>query len=102
MRLPTVSETMVSWIGFFPDFNVFGAKWDAIEWINHLLDHHITVQRNKPPNGKNPWFERFDDGSVVIRAGYRKTEGGRHDDSYVHMYRTNSLWTFAQDLELVK
>ena len=87
---------------FLSSFNVFSAKWDAIEWINHLLDHHIVVQRNKPPNGKNPWFERFDDGSVVIRAGYRRTKGGRHGDSYVHMYRTNSLWTFAQDLELVK
>lgn len=84
------------------NFSVFGEKCNAVEWVRHLLDHHINVQRRKPPNGKNPWFERFDDGSVVVRAGYRRTEGGRHDDSYVHMYRTNSLWTFAQDLEMVK
>lgn len=86
---------------YIASFSIFSEKCEAVEWIHHLLDHHIKVQRSKPPNGKNPWFERFDDGSVVIRAGYRRTEGGQHDDSYVHMYRTNSLWTFAQDLELV-
>ena len=87
---------------FLDGFNTFSDTCDAAEWVNLLLDHHIKVQRSKPPNGKNPWFERFDDGSVVIRPAYRRSEGGRHDDSYVHMYRTNSLWTFAQDLELVK
>jgi hypothetical protein len=108
-KVPVIFDEVADRVGdqgqsdrFLSNFNVFGAKWDAVEWTSHLLDHHIKVQRNKPPNGKNPWFERFDDGSVVIRAGYRKAEGGRHDDSYVHMYRTNSLWTFAQDLELVK
>lgn len=87
---------------FLANFSVFSEKCNATDWIHHLLDHHIKVQRAKPPNGKNPWFERFDDDSVVIRPGYRRSEGGRHDDSYVHMYRTNSLWSFAQDLELVK
>lgn len=108
-KVPEIFDEVADRVGdhgqldrFLSNFNIFGAKWDTVEWSNHLLDHHITVQRNKPPNGKNPWFERFDDGSVIIRAGYRKTEGGRHDESYVHMYRTNSLWTFAQDLELVK
>ena len=84
------------------NFNVFSEKTSAVEWTNQLLEHHIKVQRNKPPNGKNPWFDRYDDGSVAIHAGYRRDEGGRHDDSYVHMYRTNSLWSFAQDLEMIK
>jgi hypothetical protein len=87
---------------FLANFNIFSKNCEPAEWIYHLLDHHIKVQRNKPPNGKNPWFERFDDGSVAIRAGYRRTEGGTHDESYVHMYRTKSLWTFAQDLGLLE
>lgn len=86
---------------FLSNFSIFNQQCDPEEWIHHLLEHHSKVQRSKPPNGKNPWFERFDDGSVVIRTAYRRTEGGRHDDSYVHMYRTNSLWSFARDLELV-
>lgn len=87
---------------FLDSFNGFSEKCDPTEWIHRLLEHHVRIQRNKPPNGKNPWFEPFDDGSVVIRTGYRRTEGGEYDDSYVHMYRTNSLWTFAEDLELIE
>ncbi|MFZ5565224.1 MAG: hypothetical protein ACOZBW_14370, partial [Thermodesulfobacteriota bacterium] len=74
---------------YLVNFNAFSEKTSAIEWTNQLLEHHIKVQRNKPPNGKNPWFDRYDDGSVVIHVSYRREEGGRHDDSYVHMYRTN-------------
>lgn len=87
---------------FLANFSTFGEKCDATEWIHSLLDHHIKVQRSKAPNGKNPWFERFDDGSVAIQTRYQRSKGGQHDDSYVHMYRTNSLWSFAKDLELVK
>ena len=68
------------------------------EWVARLLEHHRQIQRRKPPNGKNPWFERFDDGSVIIRPGYVREEGGRGDDWYVHGYRTPSLWSFANDL----
>ena len=86
---------------FLGSFSIFRQTLNPEEWINQLFDHHIKVQRNKPPNGKNPWFERFDDSSFVIRPAYRRSKGGRHDDAYVHFYRTNSLLTFAQDLELV-
>ncbi len=74
----------------------------AAEWVERLLEHHCHIQRRKPPNGKQPWFERFDDGSFIIRPHYRTTEPGAHDDSYVHLYRVRSLWQFARDLYLVK
>jgi hypothetical protein len=70
------------------------------EWVARLAEHHRKTQRLKPPDGKNPWFERFDDGSYIIRPLYRRNAGGRHDDSYVHAYRTGSLWSFIRDLKL--
>jgi hypothetical protein len=74
----------------------------SAEWVERLLDHHRRVQYSKPPAGKAPWFDRFDDGACIIRTGYIRETGGRQDDNYVHAYRTQSLWSFARDLELVK
>jgi fatty-acid desaturase len=73
----------------------------AAEWAARLAEHHRKTQRLKPPDGKNPWFERYDDGSYIIRPLYRRDEGGRHNDDYVHAYRTGSLWSFVRDLKLV-
>ena len=83
---------------FEESFGALSISTNSEEWTNTLLEHHIKTQRRKPPNGKNPWFERFDDGAVVIRPGYRRTEGGRFDDSYVHAYRTKPLRSFISDL----
>lgn len=83
---------------FEESFGALSISTNSEEWTNTLLEHHIKTQRKKPPNGKNPWFERFDDGAVVIRPGYRRTEGRRYDDSYVHAYRTKPLWSFISDL----
>lgn len=83
----------------------FGSLVEAnnvTEWVRALIDHHIRVQSDKPPNGKRPWYEQFDDGSVFIRPMYRRDKGGMWDDSYVHYYRTIPLWSFATDLGLLK
>jgi len=82
-------------------FAAFGERSSVADWVARLLDHHREVQRHKPPDGKNPWFERFDDGRVMVRPGYLRSEGGRGDDEYVHGYRTRPLWSFAKDLRLV-
>jgi len=71
------------------------------DWVNSLLEHHIRVQNKKPPNGKAPWFERFDDGSYIIRPGYLRSEGGLNNDDYVHAFRGTPLWSFARDLHMV-
>lgn len=83
-------------------FGRLAERSSAAEWSQRLLEHHCHIQRRKPPNGKQPWFERFDDGSVIIRPDYRTDEPGAHDDSYVHLFRVRSLWQFARDLYLVK
>lgn len=70
-------------------------------WVVSLLQHHRRTQGNKPPNGKAPWFERFDDGSYIVRPAYLREQGGLHEDEYVHYYRTGPLLSFARDLGMV-
>jgi hypothetical protein len=86
---------------FQESFGNLAERVSDSEWVERLLDHHCRVQHSKPPAGKAPWFDRFDDGSRMIRTGYIREQGGRHDDSYVHAYRTAALWSFACDLGLV-
>ncbi|WP_447978471.1 hypothetical protein [Candidatus Nitrospira bockiana] len=87
--------------GFIQSFQFVSEKATPKEWVQRLLEHHRRVQIQKPPNGKLPWVERFDDGSYMVRPGYLREEGGIGDDSYVHAYRLSSLWSFAEDLRLV-
>jgi len=98
MRLEPVGES----VRFSETFSGLAERGSPAEWVERLLEHHRKTQRRKPPNGKSPWFERFDDGSVMIRPDYRTEESGAQDDSYVHLYRTPSLWQFASDLHLIK
>ncbi len=86
---------------FRDEFRLFEDKVEPIEFAQRLLKHHCQVQRSKPPDGKAPWFDCFDDGSFLIRTPYLRKVGGQNDDSYVHAYRTHSLWSFARDLKLV-
>lgn len=71
------------------------------EWAARLIEHHRKIQRLKPPDGKNSWIERFDDGSFMVRPLYRRDEPARRDAGYQHAYRTHSLWSFARDLGLI-
>lgn len=74
---------------------------NSADWVAGLLDHHYRTQTRKPPDGKNPWFDRFDDGSVAVRAAYGRDKGGRGDDQYVHYYRTWPLASFAGRLGML-
>lgn len=89
-------------VRFQENFSSLAERVTIQEWLERLLEHHRRVQHSKPPAGKAPWFDRFDDGSCIIRTGYVRDVGGRHDNSYVHAYRTASLWSFAHDLGLVR
>lgn len=75
-------------------------KCDPSEFVERLLQHHRDVQKNKPPAGKASWFDSIR-GAFQVRINYRRDTAARHDDAYVHAYRTNSLWSFAHDLRLV-
>lgn len=97
-KLAGVGEAARSNESFAPLAERCGAE----EWVERLLDHHCRTQRRKPPNGKQPWFERFDDGCVIIRPMYRTDAPAARDESYVHLFRVRSLWQFSLDLSLVK
>jgi len=96
-RLQPFGETL----RFEQAFSSIAEKTSTVAWTELLLKHHQDIQRKKPPNGKNPWFEVFDDDSAIIRSGYRRESGGKNDDSYAHAYRTRPLWSFMEDLSLV-
>jgi hypothetical protein len=89
-------------------FAELAEKGNATEWVERLLEHHWRVQRRKPPDGRAAWFDRFDDGGLIIRPHYRRSESeqraksGWRDEPYVHGYRTRSLGNFAMDLKWLK
>jgi hypothetical protein len=84
-------------------FAQFSVRQNPADWLNTLSQHHERIQKNKPPNGKMPWIDRFDADSVMVRVGYANRDDSniRAETEYVHFYRTNSLWSFAQDLGLL-
>lgn len=86
---------------FEKTFSSFSEKTEPLHWVNSLLEHHYNIQKNKPPNGKSPWFERFDDGSFIIKPNYRRDVKGGQRDGYVHFYRTFTLLSFVNDLKMV-
>ncbi|NLX59119.1 MAG: hypothetical protein GXY74_08525 [Phycisphaerae bacterium] len=83
---------------FADHFDFAGEQCDGKTWVERLIDHHLRIQQGKPPNGKKPWIDRYDDGGLVLQPAYRVEEGGRHDKSYVHGYRTQPLMSFLSDL----
>jgi len=101
--LDPVGET----VRFQEIFQDFGDPLPPERWVNTLMEHHRRVQKGKPPAGKAPWIERFDDGAFMIRPAYRTQSSfnqeveSDEEVKYVHRYRTNPLWSFALDLGLV-
>ncbi len=87
---------------FVDSFHELAQITGIVEWVEVLLQHHRKVQRNKPPNGKNPWFMQLDKGNCVVRGEYRRKEPAHHDDSYVNYYRTFPLNSFVHDLQLLE
>jgi hypothetical protein len=70
----------------------------AGDLFDAVLNHHEHVQREKPPNGKRPWFERAPRGKVVVRLGYALSEPPEAKGDYVHEYRIPTFSRFLADL----
>jgi hypothetical protein len=77
-------------------------RFDGVRTTGDLFDavlnHHEHVQREKPPNGKRPWFERAPRGKVVVRSGYALSEPPEEKGGYVHEYRIPTFSGFLADL----
>lgn len=82
-------------------FSNFSEQVSTKDWVEILLAHHERIQKNKPPDGKAPWFERFDDGGFLIRSKYIRDKHLSRENDYVNSYRTNPLWSFSKDLKLI-
>lgn len=63
-----------------------------------LLEHHASIQKAKPPNGKRAWFDLFGDERVAIRPAYTVSEFAPSPGAYVHTYRCQPLTSFAKQL----
>lgn len=107
-RAPVVFETALGKLEpfdltarFTENFASLAERCSAGEWLQRLDEHHRRIQRSKPPDPKNAWFERFDDGSLIIRPLYQREAGEDNQRRYVHAYRTASLALFAKDIHLV-
>lgn len=83
-------------------FGELAMRQSSQQWAQSLMDHHCRIQKEKPPDGKQPWVECFDDHTFRCRPIYLEDEPPRNDGSYVHFYRTNPLWSFANDLRMVR
>ena len=86
---------------FERSFGLFNEVMKPTAWIEILIEHHNNIQRTKSRIGKSPWFERTDNGRLLIYPGRVRSEGPATDKEYVHFYRTNSLWSFLRDMKLV-
>jgi len=83
-------------------FGELAVRQSSQQWSQSLMDHHCRIQKEKPPDGKQPWVECFDDHTFRCRPIYLEDAPPRNDGSYVHFYRTNPLWSFANDLKMVR
>jgi len=87
---------------FAARFRRVGERSKTQAWVEGLLAHHLEIQERKPPAGRAPWLDRFDDGTVLTRPRYRRDEGARGGGEYVHRYRAKPLLSFCVTLGKVQ
>jgi hypothetical protein len=83
-------------------FRQLADRQNSRQWALSLMEHHCRIQKAKPPEGKQPWVECYDDHTFRCRPLYLRDERPRNDGSYVHFFRTNPLWSFANDLRMLR
>jgi len=89
-------------VNFQLNFGSLGERQTSQQWVECLMDHHCRVQRAKPPDGKQPWVECYDDHTYRSRPLYLRKDPPDSDAGYVHQYRTRPLWSFAEDLRMLR
>jgi hypothetical protein len=76
----------------------FGELRTGADLVDALWTHHVSVQGDKPPEGKRPWFEATKDGGLVVRPPYRVDEDVPPREWFVHPYRLVAVASFLDDL----
>lgn len=85
-------------VGFDALVGAFEATGNAQDLFRALWDHHQSVQKGKPPEGKRPWFEEAGEGGLVVRPPYRIDQAVPVREAFVHPYRLWSVASFIEDL----
>lgn len=86
-------------VSFINGFQLLRESYDPADWVKLLFEHHLKVQRNKPPNGKSPWILEYSKDVYLLN-----TQHGidvELSDEYVHQYRTYALQSFLKDLQKI-
>ncbi|MBX5461857.1 MAG: hypothetical protein IRZ28_12315 [Steroidobacteraceae bacterium] len=79
--------------------DAFRSIRDVTQFFTALLEHHRVVQDDKPPEGKEAWFEQERDDRVFVRADYvLETPPAKERIAYVHEYRLPTFSRFLADL----
>ena len=79
-------------------FQTVAQQRSAADLVIALYEHHLRIQKTKPPEGKAPWLERHYDGSLLIRPEYQLEKEPKPGTEFVNPYRLQPLWNFARDL----
>jgi hypothetical protein len=79
----------------------FEAVTSGGDLFHALSEHHAAVQKEKPPEGKRPWFEATANGGLIVRAPYRIGKNPPKRDEFVHPYRMFAAVSFIRDVALV-
>jgi len=81
---------------FIDSFQTLRQSYEPADWVRLLYEHHMKVQRHKPPNGKAAWVLEHSPNTFLLNS----RQGGDIEltDEYVHQYRTYSLQSFMIDL----
>ncbi|CAN5381155.1 hypothetical protein BH11BAC1_BH11BAC1_27130 [soil metagenome] len=81
-------------------YSRFNSKVSTRELVDVIHDHHLAVQKKKPPYGKLPWFECIQKNTFIVRSAYSRKKSKVINDlnAYVYFYRSGSLLSFLKDL----
>jgi len=84
---------------FSESFGPFAEVSSPSEFIELLMTHHTSIQRNKAPNGKRAWLEDVSQGWAV-RPLFSVTEKPERLVTFVHPYRLRAIANFLEDIHV--
>jgi hypothetical protein len=86
-------------------FENLAQRFEAVrsggDLFHALSEHHASVQKGKPPEGKRSWFESTANGGMIVRPPYRIDKNPRRREEFVHPYRMFAAASFIQDVAAV-
>lgn len=84
---------------FAQNFDQLRESFNPTDWVKLLFEHHMRVQKSKPPTGKASWVLEHTTGNYLLNS--TQSNGVELSDEYVHQYRTFTLQSFMKDLRKI-